>query len=677
MKHAMLVLIFIAAAGHAQDKANTLQRGDIFELEIASDPQISPDGSEVVYTRQSMDIMTDRMRSSLWLVAVDGDSHRPLLADGGNYSSARWSPDGDRLAYVTAVEGRGAQLFVRWMDTGQVAMLTNLREAPSAIAWSPDGTKIAFSMFVPAKPLTLAEPPPKPEGAEWAQAPKAIDSYFYRSDGEGFLETGFDHVFVVPAEGGSPRQLTTGDYHHTGPLSWSPDGESIAFSANRVEDWEHDPFESEIWTVDTEDGELTQLTDRDGPDFAPVYSPDGDSIAYLGFDEQGRMYNTARVHVMDASGGEARVLAPDFDRTIDAIDWAGNSRSLYVRYDDRGRTHIGLLSMSGDIDSIAEDISGVSIGRPYTSGSFSVADNGDYAYTAGTPYRPADVAAGRRGRAAEKLTALNEDVLGHRDLGEVETLTYTSPAGGLEIQGWIVKPPGFDPDEDYPLILEIHGGPYAAYGPHFSAEFQLFAAAGYVVLYTNPRGSTSYGFDFANEIHHRYPGQDYDDLMAGVDTMIDRGYVNPEQLFVTGGSGGGVLTAWIVGSTDRFSAAVSAKPVINWASHTLTSDIPMFGRYMIGSEPWEDPEAYWARSPLSLVGNVTTPTMLLTGEQDFRTPIAESEQFYQALKMRKIDTALVRIPEASHGIAARPSQLIAKVDNILAWFERYRDSASD
>ena len=253
----------------------------------------------------------------------------------------------------------------------------------------------------------------------------------------------------------------------------------------------------------------------------------------------------------------------------------------------------------------------------------------------------------------------------------MRNLRWTS-AGGLEIEGWIVTPPDFDASKKYPLILEIHGGPFTAYGPHFSAEIQLMAAAGYVVLYTNPRGSTSYGYDFANEIHHNYPGQDYDDLIAGVDAAIARGYVDADRLYVTGGSGGGVLTAWIVGKTDRFRAAVSAKPVINWISTVLTTDIGAFmPEYWFASQPWEDPDSYWERSPLSLVGNVSTPTMLMTGEQDHRTPIPEAEQYYQALQLRKIDTALVRIPDASHGIAGRPSQLIAKVDNILAWFAKY------
>ena len=669
----LLAGVLAASTVYAQSSdENVLTSIEIFDLEVASETQISPDGSQVAYVRRAMDIMTDRARNNIWIVDADGDNHRPILSGADSYSSPRWSPSGDRIAYVTAAEGRGTEIHVRWMDSGQTAMLTNVTESPGSIAWSPNGEHIAFTMFVPADGPSLATPPKKPEGAEWADPVKVIDRLYYRADGRGYLDIGNTHIFVIPADGGTPRQLTSGDYNHTGPLSWSPDGARIAFSANRIDDYELNPTKSEIWTVEVADGTLTQLTDRDGPDTAPTYSPDGRSIAYLGYDDEKMGYHNIHAYVMDADGSNSRDITPDLDRQISQIRWAGASNRLYVRYDDSGETMLATLSMNGSLDVIADDVSGVSIGRPYTSGSFSVADNGAYAYTAGSPLRPANVAAGRRGRDPQVLTSLNEDLLGHKTLGEVEELTWES-VGGLEIEGWIVKPPGFDENQQYPLILEIHGGPFAAYGPHFSAEIQLMAAAGYVVLYTNPRGSTSYGYDFANEIHHNYPSQDYDDLISGVDAVIERGYVDPEQLFVTGGSGGGVLTAWIVGNTDRFAAAVSAKPVINWISTVLTTDIAAFmPEYWFDSPPWEDFEGYWARSPLSLVGNVSTPTMLLTGEQDHRTPIPESEQYYQALKLRGIDTALVRIPGASHGIAARPSQLIAKVDNILGWFEKYR-----
>lgn len=671
MRLFILSMLLMSSLVVSADDSN-LRNTDIFELEYAADPQISPDGSSVAYVRTSMDIMSDRAVPNIWLVDINAGSHRPLMSGPGNYSSPRWSPGGDRLAYVSGVPGRGAQLHVRWMDTGQTAVVSNVRRMPNSISWSPDGKYLAFVMFVPDENQPLAKPPAAPEGAEWAPGAKVIETMPYRFDGRGYLETGHDHVFVVSAEGGTPRQLTSGDFDHRGPLAWLPDGKRIIFPANRLEDAEHHPVESELWAVTVADGELEQLTDREGPDRAAVVSPDGKRIAYLGFDNRRLAWQSSDVYVMDIATRESRKLTGSFDRDVDDVQWAGSSSRLLIRYEDRGRTHIGRLGLNGKVESLVDDVGGISIGRPYNSGSFSVASNGAFAYTAGRADRPADVGLGRAGRKPTRLTGLNEDLLGTRKLGAVEELTWKSSADGLEIQGWLVYPPEFDPDTQYPLILEIHGGPHTAYGPHFSVEAQLFAAAGYVVLYANPRGSTSYGDEFSLEIHHNYPGEDYDDLMSGVDAVIERGFVDEDALYVTGGSGGGVLTAWIVGKTDRFRAAVVAKPVINWTSFALTSDITHFvSRHWFPALPWEDPDGYWERSPLSLVGNVNTPTALLTGEEDFRTPMAESEQLYQALKLRKVDTALIRIPEASHGIAARPSHLIAKVDNILAWFARY------
>lgn len=333
---------------------------------------------------------------------------------------------------------------------------------------------------------------------------------------------------------------------------------------------------------------------------------------------------------------------------------------------------IANISLSGKVTDLTEGLGGTSIGRPYTSGSYSIAANGNYAYTWGETLEPADLGTGNKGNN-RRVTQVNEDLFDHKQLGKVEEIWYKSSYDGLDINGWIVTPPDFDPTKKYPLILEIHGGPFSSYGPEFSAEIQLMAAKGYVVLYTNPRGSTSYGEAFGNEINKNYPSHDYDDLMSGVDEMIRRGYIDESQLFVTGGSGGGVLTSWIVGKTNRFKAAVVAKPVINWYSWSLNADMSAFAtRYWFEKKPWEDPESYIKHSPISLVGNVTTPTMLLTGEADLRTPIHESEQFYTALKLRGIETAMVRIPGAFHGIAAQPSNLIGKVAAILSWFDKYR-----
>jgi acylaminoacyl-peptidase len=672
-KSLFILLALSAFTLSAYGGDNTFNRMDVFELEVAADPQISPDGSRIAYVRRSMDIMTDSPRGAIWVIDADGGNHRPLLSGPGSYSSPRWSPSGDRIAYVSGVKSHGAEIHVRWMDTGQTALLTNLKKSPASVSWSPDGSEIAFSMLVNSEGPSFAKPPPKPEGADWAPPVTAIDRLTYRFDGRGYLETGNTHLFVIPADGGTPRQITSGDYNHSGPLSWSPDGKNIAFAANRNEDWEYNPRSNEVWTVEVATGDLRQLTDRDGPDTAPRYSADGSKIAYLGFDDRKMGYHNTNVYIMDADGSNSHSLTDDLDRSVSAAQWAGSSSRIYVTYDDRGKRYLATLSANGKLTTLADDIGGASLGRPYTSGGFSVADNGAYAYTAGRPDRPADVATGRRNGNPRRITDLNADLMDHKSVGAPEEIIWRSSVGDHDVQGWLIKPPGFDPGKKYPMILEIHGGPFAAYGPHFSAENQLYAAAGYVVFYTNPRGSTSYGDEFANEIHHAYPGQDYDDLMSGVDAVIAKGFIDPGQLFVTGGSGGGVLTAWIVGSTDRFAAAVSAKPVINWTSMTLAADIPtMVIDYWFGKPPWEDQENYWRRSPLSLVGNVSTPTMLLTGEVDYRTPIVEAEQFYQALKLRKVPTALVRVPEASHGIAARPSHLIAKVDNILGWFALYR-----
>jgi acylaminoacyl-peptidase len=485
-------------------------------------------------------------------------------------------------------------------------------------------------------------------------------------------------VFVVPAEGGTPRQVTFGPHDHGAP-AWAADGRHLLMSANRREDADLEaPNDSEIWEVALADGSMRALTDRFGPDANPVVSPDGRLVAYTGFDDTFQGYQVTRLHVMDRDGSNRRLLADALDRDVSGLTWGSDSRSLFVQYDDEGDTRVARVGLDGSIrDVVPGGVGGLSLGRPYGGGAFSVA-GGTVAFTHTAPDHPSDVAvASAAGGEVRRLTRLNDDLLAHKTLGEAEEIWWDSSFDGRRVQGWIVRPPGFDASRRYPMILEIHGGPFANYGVRFAAEIQLYAAAGYVVFYTNPRGSTSYGEEFGNLIHHAYPGNDYDDLMSGVDALLERGYVDPDRLYVTGGSGGGVLSAWIVGKTDRFQAAVVQKPVINWTSFVLTADAtPFFSKYWFPGFPWEEPEHYWARSPLSLVGNVTTPTMLLTGEQDYRTPIAESEQFYMGLKLRGVESVMVRIPGASHGITNRPSHLIAKVAHILEWFERHGGGSS-
>ncbi len=661
-----LLLLAGASVSGLGATAGTLAPLDVFELEWASDPRISPDGERVVYVRNSMDVMTDRTRGRLWILDIDGSHHRPLTRGDARESSPRWSPDGARILYVAGEEGT-PQLWVRYMDSGQVARLTQLTRPPGGLSWSPDGSSIAFTMLVAEEPEPFVKPPKKPEGATWADPPRVITKMLYRADGSGFREDVYRQIFVLSGEGGTPRQITRGPYDHGTPV-WTPDGKQLVFSANRREDRDQQPRNSELYLVPIGGGEPRPLTDRYGPDRSPAISRDGNWLAWTGYDDRHQGYQRSRLYVMKIDGSGRREIAADFPRSIQAPRWSADGRSIFFQYNDRGNGKIGRVSLAGKSDVLAADRGG-SIGRPYGGGTYTLSNNDRFAYTWTRPDAPAEVAVGGVDRPG-RLTRLNDDLLSHRDLATVEEIWFESSHDGRRVQGWLAIPPGFDASRKYPLILEIHGGPFADYGDRFSAEVQLYAAAGYLVLYTNPRGSTSYGEEFGNLIHHAYPGHDYDDLMSGVDAVIARGIVDDKRLFVTGGSGGGVLTAWIVGKTDRFRAAVVAKPVIHWTSFVLTADMyNVFWKYWFPGPPWEHLEHYWKRSPLSLVGNVTTPTMLLTGEEDWRTPIAESEQYYQALQIRGVDSALVRIPGASHGIASRPSRLIAKVAHILKWFE--------
>ena len=665
----VLTALFICTSVTAKEN-KSFQDLDVFELEWASSPQISPDGKHVVYRRNYMDIMKDARQGRLWMVNTDGSGHMKLTGRDVNEGSAVWSPDGTRLAFSSGTSN-GSEIFVYWVASGKVARLSQLDRSPSGLSWSPDGKHLAFSMLVPEKSPVLIKMPAKPKGAKWADKARVTTRLKYEQDGRGYLETGFSHLFVIPAEGGTPRQITSGNYHHRGQAQWTPDGQSLVFSANRQDDFEYDYRNSDIYKANVATGEISQLTSRQGPDYGPAISPDGKSIAYIGYPDKVQTYQVRRLYVMNIDGSGQREIETNLDRSIADIKWREDG--IYFQYDNHGNTKIARVNLRGMVKKLADDLGGTSIGRPYGGGSFSVNAKGQIAFTHSTPYRPADVAYLKPG--AEKpalVTGLNEDVLTHRTLGKVESVWYKSTVDQRDIQGWVVFPPDYEKGKTYPLLVENHGGPISNYGDRFSPEIQMYAAAGYVVFYPNARGSTSYGEEFGNLLFNNYPGDDYQDVMDGVDEMIRLGYTSEDQLYVTGGSAGGIMTAWMIGKNNRFEAAAVVKPVMNWISKTLVADnYYAYADYRYPGQPWENIEGYWKFSPVSLVGEINTPTLVMVGSADLRTPLSESKQLYNALKLRKVDTALVEIPGAYHFIARRPSQLISKVKHVLAWFEEY------
>ncbi|UCC40734.1 MAG: S9 family peptidase [Candidatus Aminicenantes bacterium] len=655
----------------AQDQSKLFTLNDYFDLEDASDAQISPDGTKIIYVRRFADIMTDKRYSNLWIINFDGTGHRPLTSGLYSDNSPRWSPNGDMIIYVSDRSGK-PQIWKRWMDTDQTVQLTNLVFPPSGISWSPDGKYIAFSSIIPAMPPTIVKLPPAPPGAKWAKPATVIDKSFYRFDGIGYkVGMGYMHLFVMPAEAGTPRQISKGNFHHPfaifgGVIQWTPDSKYIILSANRRDDWEYEILDSEIFEFAVADGTMKALTDRRGPDGSPAVSPDGKYIACTGFDDRYQGYQITKLYLMNRDGSDSRVIVKNLDRSIRSVAWTSDSKGIYFTYDDKGNTKLAFTNLKGKRKILTESLAG---------GGFTVAKNGNFAYAYTRPDIPSDIAVGMTTNPkARVITAVNEDILAYKAIGEVEEIWYDSSKDGRKIHGWIIKPPNFDSSKKYPLIIKIHGGPFANYGDRFELEMQFMATSGYVVLYTNPRGSTSYGEEFGNLIHHAYPGDDFYDLNSGVDAVIAKGYIDKEKLYVTGGSGGGVLTCWMIGRTDRFRAAVTQYPVINWYSWTLTADIASFGhKYWFPGFPWDHVEHYEKRSLLSVVKNVKTPTMIMCGEVDWRCPISESEQYYQALKQLKVEAVLVRFPNESHGIGARPSHHISKIQHVISWFDQHKE----
>ncbi|MBI3698020.1 MAG: S9 family peptidase [Acidobacteria bacterium] len=676
-----IFLVLVAAATVASAAPKALTTDTLWDWRTVGDPQISRDGKAVVYTLGWNDKMNDAMYSNLWVASTDGRDQRPLTQGNFRDTSPRWSPDDTRLAYLSNRSGK-VQIHVRWVDTGQDARITDLEQPPANIAWSPDGKWLLYSSRVPARPAWRVDMPSPPPGAKWAEPPTVVTRLRWRADGAGLIQPGTIHIFIIPSVGGAPRQITSGDFDHIGGAgggrsgggpAWSADGEWILSACRRTPDADYSLDGGDIYAFRVKDGMVRQLTTRRGPDSNPTPSPDGKKIAYTGYDFQHQSYTVSKLYVMNIDGSNQRCLTEKLDRDVTHPRWAADSSGVYFIADDRGAAHLYLARLDGAVKPITSGRQRFSSGYAESDG-FTIAANGRVAITRSSPLEPSDVVTFPVDQPARvtRLTASNDALLASYKLGEVEELTYDS-FDGRAIQGWIVNPPDFDPSKKYPFILDIHGGPHSMYGVEFNHQRQVFAARGFVVLYTNPRGSTGYGEEFGNIIHTNYPGDDFKDLMIGVDVTLKKGYVDEKRLAVTGGSGGGLLTAWIIGHTDRFAAAVSQYPVTNWITQAGTADGGYYhAAVWMKSMPWENPQQYMEHSPIFFAKNFRTPTMVITGEADLRTPMAESEELYFALKARKVDAVLVRIPDEPHGIRGQhPSHRIWKMEHVLGWISKY------
>jgi dipeptidyl aminopeptidase/acylaminoacyl peptidase len=636
------------------------------DYEWTSNPQLSPDGKQVLYSRSWINLKDDKRETDLWIVNTDGTMNRFFL----NGSNGLWAPDGTKVAFTRDGEPDGTQIFIKYLGVeGEPTQITKVGKSPGGMVWSPDSKSLAFTMHVESEaPLKLTGMPKKPEGANWTKAPRVIDRVDYSQDRVGFLERGFRQVFVVSAEGGTARQVTDGDWNASGSLEWTKDSKQIIFSSYRKDDAEYARGQSNLYSVDVSTKNIKEMTTREGSESSPAVSPDGTLIAFRGSLWTNNFYHDQKMFLMNLDGSGLKEITADLDQTTGNPTWAPDGSGVYFNVREYGSSNVYFASTNGKVKKVTD-------GNHMLS-AYDISSNGRVVGTWSDPYNPSDIVFFDLSapQKIDRITNVNKDILDYIELGAVEEIWYDSK-DGQKIHGWIVKPPDFDPGKKYPLVLRIHGGPHGMYHVGFNYNFQLHAAQDQVVLYTNPRGSTGYGYDFANAIQNAYPGNDYDDLMAGVDEVLAKGYIDENKMYVYGGSGGGVLTSWIVGQTDRFAAASVNYPVTNWFSFVGTTDGAGW-YYNFEKFPWEDPTEHIKRSPLMYVGNVKTPTMLMCGENDLRTPISQTEEYYQALKMNKVPTVMIRFNDEFHGTSSKPSNFLRTFGYLNAWFEKHPTKGS-
>ena len=741
----VVVLAFVPTRG--QDKRFITEK-DLFKFTWIADAQISPDGATVAFVRVTVNEKENRYEASLFAVPASGGEAPRRLTSGIRDTTPRWSPDGQRLAFVRAVEKDGktqpTQVHLLDMAGGDARAITDLASGASNPVWSPDGKTIAFNSSTGVDDANKSDDPkPAPERkSDVVVVTRAV----YRANGNpGYIDnTHHAHVFTIavtetgagsdPGTAPKQKQLTDGEFDERG-MEWAPDGSKIYFVSTRVPEPYYDESAAELFAVPSGGGPITKVASIAGEISNLSVSPDGKRIAFVGTLRGNpiRSYSQPDLWVVDVPGsGPAtsanrgvtptpRNLTASYDFDIAGgiggdqaaprggnrkpILWSKDGASLVVVSAEKGSANLKRVSIAtGSVEPLTDGTQDV-VAYSATPDASKIAATvstqtniGDIAIVDATP-RPraegasaslAEARADRERAEAERLrpegarklrpsapatqiTHVNDDLFKDIQQSQPEEIWYRT-FDGKSIQGWILKPPDFNASRKYPLILEIHGGPHSAYGNTYTHEFMWIAAKGYVVLFTNPRGSTSYGQDFGNIIQYHYPGDDYRDLMAGVDEVLKKGYVDASRLGVTGGSGGGLLTNWTITQTQRFKAAVSQRDIADWNGFWFTADFTLFQPTWFRKAPWEDPQDFAARSPITHVANVTTPLMLVNGDADYRTPPADGgEMMFRALKYRKVPTVMVRFPRETHELSrsGEPWHRVERLQHIVGWMDEW------